>query len=173
MKEEKKMEAFEKWLEQYSKHLCPRRVNHDDTEATWIAALKWVLEGVDPPYYGYEVAVEKIREELNKMKMREGKEDKPSRTGVSTLLAEATAMKTKAQTITIDEFKKLKPNDSPDRKQAYGNFAISTKAHRNQCENLEVGDKVFYINIQPDLSDPAAVDADINLVEAIVVVEGE
>lgn len=50
------------------------------------------------------------------------------------------------ETITIDKFKKLTPIDSPDRKEACGLFAINEEKHKEQCENVKVGDTVFYLD---------------------------
>lgn len=58
--------------------------------------------------------------------------------------------------ITIEEFKNLIPSNSPDRKSPYGAFAIE-RSHTKQCENLEIGDTVFYLVLSPKLDDPDCV----------------
>lgn len=72
------------------------------------------------------------------------------------------------ETITVEGFKNLVPNDSPDRKQVYGNFAMGGEAHKKQCENLKVGDKVFFLKIKPDVKHPD-VDTNVDIVMAKVV----
>lgn len=50
------------------------------------------------------------------------------------------------QTITIDEFRKLVAADSVDRMEPYGRFGISLTSQKKQCENLKVGDTVFFLD---------------------------
>lgn len=50
------------------------------------------------------------------------------------------------ETITIEQFKRLEAADSPDRIQPYGKFGISMKSQKKQCENLKVGDTVFFLD---------------------------
>lgn len=71
------------------------------------------------------------------------------------------------ETITIEEFKNLIPNDSPDRKQASGRFAINGEVHKKQCEDLKVGDKVFFFDIE--YLEESGVDVDITIVQAKLV----
>lgn len=74
------------------------------------------------------------------------------------------------ETITIKKFKSLVPADSPDRKEAYGLFAISEKSLRKQCENLKVGDTVFYFDTKDNgVGDDGIPQVDITIVQAIVV----
>lgn len=58
------------------------------------------------------------------------------------------------ETIDIEEFKKLLTRAASDVTRLYGNYAISEEAHRKQCKNLKVGDTVFFIRTEPDLSHP-------------------
>jgi len=73
-------------------------------------------------------------------------------------------------TITIDEFKKLVPADSPDRVEPYGKFGISLKSQKKQCENLKVGDTVFFLNATyKGLDDNNVPQVDIIITQAKVV----
>lgn len=74
------------------------------------------------------------------------------------------------ETITMDEFKALVPIDSPDREEAFGLFAISEKGHKNQCENLKVGDTVFYLDSnEAGVSEVAPLQVDLTIIQATVV----
>jgi len=70
--------------------------------------------------------------------------------------------------ITIDKFRNLVPVDSPDRNQLYGAIALETKKQKKMCENLKVGDVVWYFMVMPKLDDPNDV-TEIALTEADVV----
>lgn len=74
----------------------------------------------------------------------------------------------KRETITIREFRNLVTNDSPDRKHVYGKFAMPMEAHKKQCENLKIGDKVFFFEMQPNLAH-SELEVDIRIVQAEVV----
>jgi hypothetical protein len=74
------------------------------------------------------------------------------------------------ETITIDEFKKLKTREDKDSTQISGLFAISEKAQRGQCENLKVGDTVFYLrSSDAGISEEGVPHVDIAIIQAIVV----
>jgi len=49
-------------------------------------------------------------------------------------------------TISIEEFRNLIGADSPDRKKPYGKFGLNSVVQKKQCENLKVGDKVFFLD---------------------------
>jgi len=55
-------------------------------------------------------------------------------------------------TISIDEFRNLLHVNDPERvekKIFYGNFAIGKEVQEKQCENLKIGDTVFYLRVSP------------------------
>lgn len=74
----------------------------------------------------------------------------------------------KGKSITVKEFRSLISSASPDRKTAYGRFAINEKVQKMMCENLKVGDKVFFFEIGPDLKHPD-VKTNVVLTQATVV----
>lgn len=75
-------------------------------------------------------------------------------------------------TITIEEFKNLVAADSPDRVEPYGKFGISLKSQTKQCENLKVGDTVFFLNaVYKGLGEDNIPELDITIQQATVVEE--
>lgn len=76
------------------------------------------------------------------------------------------------ETITIDEFKSLVPADSLDRVEPYGKFGISVKSQEKQCENLKVGDAVFYFDTKDTgIGEDGIPQVDITITQARVVEE--
>lgn len=74
------------------------------------------------------------------------------------------------ETITIEKFKNLVPIDSPDRKEAFGLFAIKEKVHKKQCGNLKVGDMVFYLDSKDaGIGEKDIPQVDLTIVQASVV----
>lgn len=73
------------------------------------------------------------------------------------------------ETITIKEFKGLIAVDSPSRTEAYGLFAISEKSQKKQCENLKVGDTVFFLDTEDaGVGEDNIPQVDVTIVQAMV-----
>lgn len=97
-----------------------------------------------------------------------------SKFGTKCLICIENVWKAWMRTITIDEFKNLVAADSPERVKSStkisGRFGISLKSQKKQCENLKVGDKVFFLNaIYEGLTADNIPRVDMVVTEAIVV----
>jgi len=78
------------------------------------------------------------------------------------------------ETITIEEFKNLVSADSPDRVEPYGKFGISLKSQIKQCENLRVGDTVFFLDATyKGLGDDSVPQVDMVITQATVIDDKE
>lgn len=75
------------------------------------------------------------------------------------------------KTITISEFKNLVIRTKS--LDLFGLFAINEKAHKKQCENLKVGDKVFYLEIKNNGIVNRIPQIDVIIMQASVVEDGE
>lgn len=74
------------------------------------------------------------------------------------------------ETITIEEFKNL-PLHITEEAIKGGRIALGEKGHRRQCENLKVGDKVFFFKTEVDGEVREGVELGLELVVAKVVEE--
>lgn len=72
------------------------------------------------------------------------------------------------KTITIEEFRNLPTR--PTSMEPFGRFAINEKVQKKQCENLKVGDTVFFMDTKDKgKGDDGIPQIDITLTQAEVV----
>lgn len=72
------------------------------------------------------------------------------------------------ETTTIEEFKNLPCRATPEAIKG-GRLGLGEEGHRKQCENLKVGDKVFFLKTKVDGEVKEGVDLNLELVMAKVV----